>query len=784
LKQNENSVDYMFLDVETIQIREQVEKYGYHWKWFVLGLLLAIIGAFIYLRYTANEYQVSAIILIDDESGGGMPSELAPFEELGLMGNTKKNIENEIGILKSRNLMRRVVVELDANVNYFTQGRIRAVEVHMDELPFKITFFSKDSLFYQTDTTFSIQVLSNDKVKLSSFDRSSHREYSFGKNINTKFGDLTITPMNQSAIDYNLEFIVKISPLKIAIQKLRNAVAVNLLSKQSSLLELKLNGTVKLKSQEILNELIRQYNTDAIEYKSMIGNNTNTFINERLLVIEKELSKVDSSEEEFKTTNKLMDIPAEADLILVNNSELEKKIVDLNTQLKLVDYVNTFITETKEKMIPANLGLRNGEVNSNSDRYNQVLLEYTRIAKSSGKKNPVIINLSVQLDQLKESIIQSLVNLKSSLEISLNEATAQERSLREKISAAPRQEREYRVIQRQQQIIETLYLFLLEKREENAISLAVTTPNAKLIDAADGSSKPVRPKRKIVYITAFFIGILIPFAIIHMSFLLDNKVQTHKELVDVVKAPFLGDIPKVSDENKIILNKDRGSMAEAFRMLRTNMNFMLSNENEGSKAVYITSTITKEGKTFVAINLATVLALSNKKVLLIGADIRKPKLAEYLNMPSMEKGLSLFLADASIQIQEIIETVEDAQFDIIQSGIIPPNPSELLMNGRIDEVLAYAKEHYDYVIVDTAPINMVTDTLQLAQKADLFLYVVRANYIDKRLLEIPKKLYADKRLTNMALILNGSDANRGYGYGYGYGYGQEKVKKSWFKKQM
>ena len=784
--QEKSPLDFIYIDEETINFREEIEKYIFHWKWFVFGVVIALLTAFIYLRYTPNQFEVSTTILIDDENSGGLPSELTAFEDLGLINSGKKLIENEIGLLKSRSLMENVVKELDLNVTYFTQGRVREMEIYKNSVPFKINFFSKDSIFYKRDTVFTVQVISATNYILNNSDATKSSEHAFGENITTAFGDITVTPtiINPNNVrNANEEIIVKILPLKAVVEGLRNNVEIELLFKKSSLIELSLKAPIKLKAEDILNKLVQQYNKDAVEDKSLIGNNTNTFINQRLAVIEKDLSNVDRGVEEFKTANKLMDISSEASLILESNTQLDKKIVDLNTQLKLADFITEYVANTTEQLIPENLGLTDANISLNSVRYNELLLERNRILKSSGKKNPVIVNLEDQLLQLRVSISQSLINLKSTLNIALNDAVNQENRLRTRIYSVPKQEREYRDMQRQQQIIETLYLYLLEKREENAISLAVTVPNAKIIDTADGSNIPVSPKRNKVYLITVLLGLIIPFLILYIIFLLDNKVHTSKDVEAVVKAPFLGDIPKAKTDKKVVVSgTDSGSASEAFRMLRTNVNFMLTNLKESSKTIYVTSAIPNEGKTFIAINLAAALALSNKRVLLIGSDMRKPMIAEYLNVKLTGIGLSRFLIDSNLNVQDIIEHIQETNFDIIQSGIVPPNPSELLMNGRFEEVLAYGKENYDYLIFDTSPVNMVTDTLLLSHNADLCLFVIRANYLDKRMLEIPKKLYDEKRLPNMAIVLNDSDLIKGYGYGYGYGYSEGDSKKPWWKR--
>ncbi|WP_169815730.1 GumC family protein [Pseudotamlana agarivorans] len=771
----------MFMEEETTNIRQELEKYLYYWKWFILSLVLALIGAYLYLRYTPNAYEVSTTILIDDGSKGGMAPELAVFEELG-MGENKKNLQNEITILKSRSLTEQVAKNLNLNVSYFKEGQIRHTEIFKSDVPFKINFLNDENNFIHLGASFNIKVTSPTTYNLINPNDDVENQYTFGEKVSFHGIDMILTPNKKTNSSVSHSYLVAITPLKNVVQNLRNRIQVNLLNANASVVELKLQSRSIKKSQVILDEWVRQYNKNAIEYKSLIGKNTDAFIKERLALIEKELVKVDKSAETFKTSNKLTDISTETGIVLEKNSAIEQEIIELSTQLKLVDLVMSHISENSNELIPESIGLSESDINSNSSRYNEILLERTRIAKSSGKNNPVLINLDTQLEQIKESITQGLVNLKSSLKVSLNEAKRQEQQIASRITSAPKQEREYRDIQRQQQIIETLYLFLLQKREENAISLAVTAPNAKLIDKAQSTGGPVSPKRQVVYLGAIILGVLVPFSIIFLIQILDNKIHTPKELEALVKAPFVGDVPTTVKQDRMVSKDDRGSLAEAFRMLRTNVNFLLGNTENTGQTIFVTSTIPGEGKTFVSINLSTVFAMTNKKILLIGADIRKPKFIEYLNVETAKMGLTEYLADKTIDPLDIISP-QQWGFDMIQSGAIPPNPAELLMNGRLDELLAYGKANYDFIIVDTAPVNAVTDTMQIASKADLFLYVVRANYLDKRLLDIPKHLYNEKRVQNMALVMNGTDPKKGYGYGYGgYGYGEvEETKKPWWK---
>ena len=769
---------------DEINLREAFEKYSYHWKWFVLGVFIALTAAFIYLRYATYQYEVSSTILIDDkDNGGGLTSELSAFEDLGLLSGSKTSLDTEMGVLKSRTLMERVIKELNLQVTYYSKGRIGTNEVYKSEVPFNVNLFVNDSILYTLDTTFTITAFASTRFVLKDSDGNQAGQGVFGENIQSEFGSMIITPTNINSVKEGQEIMVRIKPLEEVAIAYKKLITIAPESKKSSLLILSLKDPVKKKAEAILDNLISYYNKDAIEDKSQIAKNTDVFINNRIDDISVELTNLDMGVENYKTENKLSDIASEAGLVLQSNADLTNQIVDLTSQIKLIDYVIRYMKSNKDELIPSNLGVLNESTGQNTLNYNKLLLERNRLMAGANEKNPIVINLNDQITRLRESIDQGLRNSRSSLSIALNEARIQENRLDTKISSAPKKEREIRDIQRQQQIIETLYLYLLQKREENSISLAVTAPNAKIIDRAYGSDIPVSPKKMIVYIVALLLGLIVPFMVIYIRLLLDNKIHTLEDVEAVVKAPILGDIPMTRSEKKVIISEqDRSNVAESFRLLRTNVNFMLPGAKDAAKTIFITSTIGGEGKTFIAINLASALALLNKKVLLIGADIRKPKIATYLNT-KQEKGLTHYLIDTSLKVADVIVHHKETNLDVLETGIIPPNPSELLTNGRFDEVIAYGKANYDYIIIDTAPVNIVTDTLLLGHHADLFIFVIRANFLDKRLLKIPKTMYENKRLPNMAVLINDTNyEKRGYGYGYGYGYGQPDSKRPWWKR--
>jgi len=772
----ENPIDYLFQEEKPINIREFVEKYLNYWKWFIVSLLIAFILGIFYLRYTPNQFLVTTTILIDNsEKGSKMPTDLSAFKDLGIFSEAQKSIENELGILKSRTLMNLVVKDLGINTTFYTKGRINTVEIYKNKVPVKINFLSKDSTFYKTDTTFTINIISGSKFVIKDKDDEINNEHSFGETISTKFGKMIVTPKNSTNLPLNKEIQVVVSPLKRVSEGLRSRITTALIDKNSSLITLSLKDPIKLKAIDILNDLIRIYNENAVEDKSKIGKSTNSFLNERLSVIQKDLSNADRNIEVFKKTNKLTDITSQATLAVDANAKIEKQIFDIKTQLKLANYVSNYLNNSSDQLVPANLGLRDGTISLNAENYNKLLLERNRILNGSSSRNPVIINLDNQLSQLRSSIIQGLENLKSSLNISLQDALNQKYRANSQIRDVPQQETQYRDIERDQKVVETLYLYLLQKREENSISLAITLPNSKIIDLADGSNTPVSPNKIVIMGVTIMLGLMIPFFILFIIFSLDNKVHTTKDIEKVCRAPIIGDVPKTKNKPIFLTTGNPDEISESFRMIRTNIFFMLSKIKGRGKIIFVTSTIGGEGKSFISTNMSKIMALSNKKVLLIGADIRKPNLSEFINLKN-EKGLTHYLIDNDIKIEDVIYHEGESNLDIIATTLLAPNPSELLiMNDRFEELINYGKEHYDFVIVDSAPVKIVTDTFLIGKFSDLSLYVVRANYLDKRLLEFPDNLYKEKKLPNMAMLLNFSDAKVN-NYGYGYGYGQEKKK--------
>jgi capsular exopolysaccharide synthesis family protein len=543
-----------------------------------------------------------------------------------------------------------------------------------------------------------------------------------------------------------------------------------------------ITGPTIQKSEDFLNNLVEIYNDDAAADKNFISENTSRFIASRLTLITEELDGVEQNVESFKKSNNITDVQSEAALFVEGSTEYDKKGVETEIQLNVVSSMLDFIKRSSNAdLLPANLMINQGSASGLIDSYNELVLNRNRILKSATAVNPSVLQLDQQIAALKNTVQTSLLRLQSNLNIEKRNLSNEEGILNAKINKIPVQERQFRAIARQQKVKEELYLYLLQKREETAISLSATEPNARVIDTAKANDIAVSPKKNIVYLAGLLLGLLIPFGVIYTNDLLDTKIKSRLDLEGETSIPFIGDVPTSDSSSEMIRLESRTSSAEALRIIRTNLEFMLNTVPDGTaKTIFLTSTFPKEGKTFVSVNLAATFALSGKKVLLIGMDIRNPRLDEYLSMPN--QGLTNYLSSNDLRIEDLVVKCDGYEnLYVLPAGIIPPNPAELLMNKKVETLFNELKSQYDYLIVDTAPVILVTDTLLIAKHADCFIYVVRANFLEKRMLAVINAIYKDGKLPNMCMLLNDTDSTKGYGYGYGYGHELE-AKQPWYKK--
>ena len=786
--ENDNNIYQSF--EKDFDLKSFFDKYLIHWKWFVFGVGICLITAFLYVRYTIPQYEASTKILVKDANRGSMLSELSAFSDMGVVDGVKSNVDNEIEILRSRTLVESTVKKLNLNVRIFAKGKIMDIELYKDA-PIEVILISPENNFYDKGMNFTFTELTRDTFELKNdFDneeptaKTATNKFHYGQLIVTPYGHMIIRKSNIKSknVENSLGQIgIVISSLEGTVSSFAGRLKVNPLNKVSSVVEITINDPVLKKAEDFLDNLVEIYNRKAVTDKNFIVENTYEFINNRLAIITHELEGVEKNVETFKTSNKVTDIVSEADLYVKGSDDYDKKGVETEIQLNMVSSMLSFLKKSNNTdLLPANIiSTGQGDASNLISSYNDLVLERNRILRSATTENPSVIKLDQQISSLKSNVLASLLRMESNLTIQKENLKLNEGLLDSKIGMIPVQERQFKVIARQQKVKEELYLYLLQKREETAISLSTTEPNARVIDAGKANKFPVSPQKSAIYLAAFLLGLFIPFVSIYIIDLLDTKLKSRFDLDGKTKIPFIGDIPTSNSPSELMKPESRSSSAEALRMIKTNLEFILPKVTEGNaKSIFITSTFSKEGKSFVSANLAATFALSGKKVLLIGMDIRNPTLEEYFTLPN--QGVSNFLASTDLKLDDLI--VKQDGFEnlyVLSAGAIPPNPTELFMRDRVDELFKTVKNQYDYVIVDSAPVSLVADTLLIAKHADCFIYVARANFLEKRLLSIPNNLYSENKLPNMCILLNDTDSAKGYGYGYGV----HIEKGSWFKKR-
>ncbi len=780
---------------EDIHLRAILDKYLVHWHWFILGASLCFAMAYVYLRYTVPQYQASTTILVKDDKKGGMLSELSAFSDLGLSGGMKSNVDNEIEILKSRTLVESTVKKLNLNIKFLVEGNVVTRELYQ-HTPVAVYFADQSKQLYENSANFKLVELTPTSFELENesesdttkFILSSKKQFRYGELINTKLGHLIVSRAKLSSDCFkgeNKSVQIQITPLDNVVASFSGRLKVDPISKTSSVVALSITDPVVKKAEDFLNNLVQIYNADAAADKNFISENTSKFIANRLVLITQELDGVEQDVQRFKTANNLTDIQSEAQLYIEGSSDYNKKSAENEIQLNVVSSLLDFMKKsTNSDLLPGNIIAGESDASGLISSYNTLVLDRNRILKSATVSNPTVVKLDQQLGSLKANVTASLLRMQSSLQIQKRNLTSNESRLNTKIEKIPVQERQFRAVARQQKVKEELYLYLLQKREETAISLSATEPNARVVDVAMAGKAPIAPKKNIIYLAALLLGLLIPFAILYVKDLLDTKVKVRADLTDKFNIPFLGDVPKSFSPNEIISTTSRTSAAEALRIVRSNLDFMLNQVPDGkAKNIFVTSTIPGEGKTFISVNLASIFALSGNKVLLIGMDIRSPKLNEYVGLAAGAKGLTDYLSVKDGAIGDYINKLDHFEsLDVLLAGSVPPNPTEMLMGKRLESLMTQLKTQYDFIIVDTAPVSLVSDTLIVAKHADTFVYVVRANHLDKRMLNVPNTMHKENKLPNMAFLLNDTEVIKGYGYGYGaYSYHNTEKKKPWYK---
>ena len=797
-------------DDKEIDIQELLFKYLIHWPWFVGAVIVCLISAYIYLYVATPVYNISATVLIKDDKKGGSSNNVAGLDELGLSGliTSSQSIDNEIEVLRSKTLVKEVVNYLNLYVTYQDDDQIPSKELYKTS-PVQVNMTPQEAEKLKTKVVIEMvlhpQGSLDVNVKMEDKEIQKHFE-KLPAILPTNQGTLSFFQTTDSISSKKNEEVgspvqdmrhitATISqPMNVARRYCEN-LSIEPTSKTTSVVTVSLKNSSLQRGQDFINQLLEMYNRNTNNDKNEIAQKTAEFIDERIGIVSKELGSTEADLETFKRDAGITDLSSDAQIALTGNAEYEKKQVENRTQISLVEDLKKYLGHNEYEILPSNVGLKDITLAAQIDRYNEMLIERKRLLRTSTENNPAIINLDTSIRATKANVQATLEGTLQGLFITKADLDREAKRYMRRISDAPGQERQYVSIARQQEIKAGLYLMLLQKREENAIMLAATANNAKIIDDAIADVIPVSPKRSVIYLAALCLGIAIPVVVIYMIDLTKFKIESRADVEKLTSVPIAGDIPLTDEKNTkegsiAVFENQNNLMSETFRNIRTNIQFMLQNNK---KVILVTSTVSGEGKSFTSANLAISLSLLGKKVVIVGLDIRKPGLNKVFNLSSKEKGITQYLANPEMDLMSLVQLSDvNRNLYILPGGTVPPNPTELLARDGLDKAIEILKKNFDYVILDTAPIGMVTDTLLIGRVADLSAYVCRADYTHKAEYTLINELFHEQKLPNLCTIINGVDLKKrkygyyygygkygkhyGYGkrYGYGYGYGQEK----------
>ena len=776
---------------ENIDVKELLFKYLIHWPWFVGAVVACLIAAWVYLHISTPVYNISATVLIKDDKKGGSAGMLSGLESLGLDGmiSSSQNIDNEIEVLRSKTIVKEVVEDLGLYISYTDEDEFPSRNMYKTS-PVQVSLTPQEADLLEEPMIVKMALQPQGSmdvtVKIDDDEYQKHFE-KLPAVFPTDKGTLAffLTPDSVLSSKRTLEETTDLEkttrnitatinkPLTVAKWCCKN-MTIEPTSKTTSVAVISLKNSNVQRGKDFINKLLEMYNINTNNDKNEVAQKTAEFINERISIISKELGSTEKDLESFKRGAGITDLTSDAQIALTGSAEYEKKRVENQTQINLLQDLQKYMQNEGYEVLPSNIGLQDVNLAAAINRYNDVLVERKRLLRTSTENNPTIINLDTSISAMKENVQVSLDRVLRGLFITKADLDREANRYSRRISEAPGQEREFVSIARQQEIKAGLYLMLLQKREENAITLAATANNAKIIDEAIADDAPVSPRSKITYLIALILGVGIPVGVIYLLELTKFKIEGRADVERLTSVPIVGDIP-LTDEKQgaiAVFENQNNLMSETFRNIRTNLQFMLGNDK---KVILVTSTVSGEGKSFISGNLAISLSLLGKKVVIVGLDIRKPGLNKVFNISKREQGITQYLANPEKNLMDLVQLSDVSKnLYILPGGTVPPNPTELLARDGLDKAIETLKKNFEYVILDTAPVGMVTDTLLIGRVADLSVYVCRADYTHKNEYTLINELIDGNKLPNLCTVINGLDLKkRKYGYYYGYGkYGK------------
>lgn len=771
-------LDYLE-EKSNFDLQAELNKYFKKWLWFVLSVVIAVFLAWLYLRYTPKQYLTQTSILVSSSENKRSSVSLDDFTNLSLGGGIGgNNLQDEISILKSKPLLYTLVKKLNLDVQIYREGKVLTTSVYNDAPIFGTLEVSDQKKF--KGESFAIVPHNASQFKLER-EGASEKIYKYGQKIFLK--NATFTIFRQPGIAFKETLLLDLVNPQMVVNNLEAQIMGDQDAKnKSNIISLSLVGKVPEKSENILDELVKQYNKDAIDNKNQESQNTATFIDGRLDLITKELGNIEDQKANYKRNNQITDLVTQAQISVENANEATKRIMDVGTQLEMVNSVLSYANSANnEQLLPSNMGMPSG-LDAVISEYNQQVLSLNKTLKQATPSNPAVITMKRDIASMRSLIKDNLQKTKMSLQTNISSLQGKVSENKASVGRFPGQEKIFRNIDRQQNIKEALYLYLLQKREETSISLAVTTPKARVVNPAYTFTNPISPQSSKIYLIALALGLALPFLLFYVYFFFDSKIANKNDVTKVLpNIPLLAEVPTVEKgAGDLVMKNDLSIYAESFRILTTNLKFMLTKIQNRAPIILFTSSVKGEGKTTISINSALSLS-SKKRVILIGADLRNPQLKRYVKGKSI--GLSDYLADESIAVADIITSSGLSEnLDIIDSGNIPPNPTDLLEDNRLEVLLKDLATKYDYILIDSAPMMMVSDSFHILRLADVLVYVVRAKYTERELLQYVKTVAKDENVAKLGIVINDvqkDELRYGYGGKYGYGYYSDTKKGFW-----